>query len=164
MARVIGRLNAIQVNRLGPGMHGDGGGLYLCVNAQGARSWIYRFMLKGRAREMGLGPVHTVGLAEARKRAGEARLLHLDGHDPIEARHQVRQQAAVELAKTITFRSAAGQYITAQQIEWKNRKHAGQWTATLETYVYPVFGELPVGAVDIGLVLRAIEPLCPLRL
>jgi len=79
MVRVIGKLSAMAVKSLGRGMHADGAGLYLCVNAAGARSWIYRYMLNSRAREMGLGPAHTVGLTEARKRAGEWRLKRLDG-------------------------------------------------------------------------------------
>jgi integrase len=159
MARVIGKLTAMQVSRLPAGMHGDGGGLYLHVNGAGARSWIFRFMLDGRARQMGLGPVHTVGLAEARKRAGDARMRRLDGVDPIEARAAGRTLAKIEAAKTITFKACAHNYIDAHRADWRNPKHAAQWDATLTSYVYPVFGALPVGAVDVGLVLKAIEPI-----
>jgi integrase len=42
---------------------------------------------------------------------------------------------------------------------WRNAKHAAQWPSTLATYVYPVFGGLPVAAIDTGLVMKAIEPI-----
>lgn len=158
MAREIERLAAISVNRLGPGLHPDGGGLYLYVTGRPARrSWIFRFMLAGRAREMGLGPAHTVGLAEARARARRARLLLLDGQDPIAARQAERQRAQLEVARTITFQTAARQFIAAHRADWRNAKHALQWEATLQRYAYPVFGELAIAAVDTGLVLRALE-------
>lgn len=67
MARKIGRLSAAAVSKVkAKGMYADGGGLYLQVTESGAKSWIFRFMLNGRAREMGLGPVHAIGLADAR--------------------------------------------------------------------------------------------------
>lgn len=171
MARVIGRLAALQVDRLGAGMHADGGGLYLCVgkatareleqdpDAKGARSWIFRYMRDRRAREMGLGPVHTVGLAEARKRAAAARLLLLDGGDPIEARRGERIAAAAATARAMNFRQCAEAYIAGNRAGWKNAKHAAQWEATLKTYVYPVFGALPVAAIDTPLVVKALSPI-----
>jgi hypothetical protein len=88
-------------------MHHDGGGLYLQVSAGGAKSWIFRFMLDGHAREMGLGPVHAIPLAEARKRAAECRRMRLDGIDPIEARNAQRNEKKLEAAKGMTFDSCA---------------------------------------------------------
>lgn len=159
MARQIGRLTAVQLGRLPAGMHGDGGGLYLRVGASGARSWAYRFMLGGQAREMGLGPLHTVGLAEARKRAAECRLRRLDGADPIAARAAERLRLRAEAAKAISFRECAAAYIAANRAGWRNAKHAAQWDATLAAYAYPAFGGLAVAAVDTGLVLKALEPI-----
>jgi hypothetical protein len=86
MARRTARLSAVKVNSAGKGMHPDGGGLYLHVNDAGAKSWIFRFMLRGKARQMGLGGTHTISLAEARKRANHCRQELLDGVDPIDAR------------------------------------------------------------------------------
>ena len=98
MGRALNRLSAVAVNTgiSRHGMHHDGGGLYLQVSAGGAKSWIFRFMLDGRPREMGLGPLHTIPLAEARKRATECRRLRLDGIDPIEARSAQRGQKKLE--------------------------------------------------------------------
>jgi len=87
MARSINRLTDLKVRReKAPGLYHDGGGLYLQVTASGAKSWVLRYMLRGKAREMGLGSVALVSLADARTRAVEARRLCLDGIDPIDQR------------------------------------------------------------------------------
>jgi hypothetical protein len=93
MARRLNRLTAVEVKGIDhKGMYHDGGGLYLQVSAAGTKSWIYRFTLDGRAREMGLGPLNAISLAEARKRAAECRRMRHDGIDPIEARGAQRDQ------------------------------------------------------------------------
>ncbi len=160
MAREIGRLNALTVARVKkPGMYADGGGLYLQMTASGAKSWVYRFMLNGRARWMGLGPLHTVTLSDARLKATDTRRLRLAGIDPIEARKADQAKTRLEAAKAITFRDAAEAYINAHKAGWRNAKHANQWRATLKTYAYPVFGSFPVRAVDVALVMRVLEPI-----
>jgi integrase len=108
---------------------------------------------------MGLGPTHTISLAEARDKAAECRKLRLRGVDPIAARRAERGNAQLEAARAMTFRQCAEAYIEAHRPSWKNAKHAAQWPSTLETYVYPVFGELPVQAVDVALIMRVLEPI-----
>jgi integrase len=142
-----------------PGMYGDGGGLYLRVTDEGAKNWVFRFMLNGRARWMGLGPLHTVNLAQARKRAGEHRLQRHDGIDPIEARRAERLQARLDAAKVVTFKECAESYIKSHRAAWRNDKHAAQWEATLATYAEPVIGKLSVQAIDTALVLKVLEPI-----
>ena len=155
-----GKLTALGVARLKtPGMYGDGGGLWLQVSGKGGKSWVFRYTLKGKSREMGLGPVSTFSLAEARDKALTCRKLCYDGIDPIETRREQRQDASIEAAKAITFRACAEGYIEAHKAGWRNDKHAAQWTATLETYTHPVFGDLPVQAVDTGLVMKVLEPI-----
>jgi integrase len=160
MARRIGKLAPVAVQKaMKPGMHADGGGLYLQVTASGAKSWIFRFMLNGRAREMGLGALHTFSLADARERARECRKLVADGNDPIEARKAKRAGELLSAATAITFEQCAERYIEAHRPGWRNPKHAAQWPSTLGTYAYPVFGSLPVQGVDVGLVTKALEPI-----
>jgi integrase len=159
MPRFVNRLNSPAVRHAAKGMHADGGGLYLHVNARGAKSWIFRYMKNGRAREMGLGSVHTISLEDARKRATERRRELLDGIDPLQVRETLRHQAKLDAAKVITFEQCAGRYIAANKAAWKNPVHAKQWPSTLQTYVYPVFGSLPVQAVDVGLVMQVLEPI-----
>src|SRR5215472_8620563 len=114
MPRKANRLSAVEVKGIkAKGMYHDGAGLYLQVSAVGAKSWIYRFMLDGRAREMGLGPVNVISLAEARKRAAECRKMRLDGIDPIEARRVQHGQRRLEAARTITLDKCAAAYIEA---------------------------------------------------
>ncbi len=159
MARVINKLSAAKVKNSGPGLHADGANLYLQVSPAGAKSWSFRFMLKGRTREMGLGPLHTVGLAEARAKAVAMRQMLLDGIDPIDVRQEARKKAALEAAGTTTFEVVAQAYIKAHEAGWSNAKHAKQWTATLESYAYPVLGKVAVSSVDLALVTKVLEPI-----
>jgi integrase len=163
MARTIGKLTARKVVKVvkakQPGMYGDGGGLYLRVTPDGAKNWVFRFMLNGRARWMGLGALHTVSLAKARERAGEHRLRRHDGIDPIEARRAERLKARLEAAKAITFKECAENYIKAHRAGWRNDKHAAQWEATLAKYAEPIIGKLSVQAIDTGFVLKVLEPI-----
>jgi integrase len=160
MVRGINRLAALAVTRTKkPGMYPDGGGLYLQVSSTSAKSWIYRFMLDGKARHMGLGPLMAVSLAEARAKATEARKLVKAGIDPIEAKKAETVRANLESAKAISFKVAAEKYIEAHKPGWKSAKHAAQWASTLETYAYPVLGNLPVQGIDVALVMKVLEPM-----
>jgi len=160
MARTIGKLTALAITQAKRrGYYGDGGGLFLQVSATAAKSWVFRFKEDRRLREMGLGPTHTVSLAEARQKALDCRKARLDGRDPIEARRAERMHAKLDAAKAMTFVACAERYIASHKAGWRNPKHAAQWPATLGTYVYPVFGSLPVQAVNVGLVMKAIEPI-----
>ena len=108
---------------------------------------------------MGLGSLNAVSLAQARELAGEHRNHLANGIDPLAKRGAARQQAATEAAKSITFREAAETYMRAQEPGWRNPKHRAQWHSTLETYVYPVFGDVSVADVDVGLVMKVVEPI-----
>ncbi len=164
MARTIGKLTALAVERAKrQGYYGDGGGLFLQVSTGGSKSWVFRYKADGRLREMGLGPTHTVSLAEAREKALGCRKARLDGRDPIDERKASRLAVKLDAAKAITFKDCAERYIAAHKAGWRNDKHAAQWPATLGTYVYPIFGSLPVRAVDVGLVLKAIEPIWAMK-
>jgi integrase len=158
MVRPTGRLTALKVTRAKrPGMYADGGGLYLQVTEGGA-SWIYRYMLNGRAHEMGLGPRALYGLSEARAKALDARKLRHEGVDPIEARRAARAQQRLDAAKAITFMECADAYIKAHCAGWRNGKHAAQWRATLATHAKAI-GLLPVQAIDTSLVMKVLEPI-----
>lgn len=163
MARSVDKLTALAATRQKtPGYHADGGGLYLQVSLTGSKSWIFRYTLAGRAREMGLGSLATFSLAEARYRAREARKLLADCIDPIEARDTAWKTVAESRRaadRVPTFAQAADRYIEAHESSWKNAKHAYQWHQTLESYAKPIIGELPVDVVDTDAVLRVLGPL-----
>lgn len=159
MPRALNKLSQLKVTKTTkPGLYADGGGLYLQITVAGVKSWLFRYMRAGKARGMGLGPVHTISLAEARARALTCRRLLLDGVDPIDSRNADRAAQRVARANEMTFKQCAEKYIEAHRAGWKNAKHADQWTNTLTTYAYPVFDSLPVSAIDTGLVMKVLEP------
>jgi integrase len=142
-----------------PGYHCDGGGLYLQISPAHTRSWIFRYARSGKGREMGLGPLRDVSLAQARAKASECRHMLVDGIDPIDARDAKLARESLSKARAITFSSCAAKYIEANKAAWGNAKHALQWQSTLDTYAGPVIGHLAVQDVDTALVLRVLEPI-----
>jgi integrase len=137
----------------------DGGGLYLRVAATGAKSWVYRFALAGKRRDMGIGSYPLISLAEARQKALEHRKLRHEGIDPLESRRAKRQAQRLSEAKGRTFREVAEEFISRNEPGWRNAKHRQQWRSTLETYVHPIIGALPVSAIDAGLVVQVLDPI-----
>lgn len=159
-ARQIGKLKALTVTKLSaPGYYGDGGGLWLQISASGSKSWIFRYTKNKQTQDMGLGPLHTVSLADARIKAKECRQLLLDGINPLDQKRARRLHDQIAAAKAVTFDQCAEAYIKAHRSGWKNEKHALQWESTLATYASPVIGKLPVSAVDTALVVKALSPL-----
>jgi integrase len=160
VAHELNRLSARKIaTATEPGLYADGGGLYLRVGRGGAKSWCLRYMLNGKPREMGLGGLVKVGLADARKRAAAQRLLLVDKVDPLERREAESSAKKMEAARSMTFDQCAKAYIESHKAGWRNAKHAQQWTNTLEAYVYPAFGSVPVGDVDVAMVMKVLEPL-----
>jgi len=164
MGQEIQRLSALAVTRASkPGLHADGAGLYLRVSRNGSKSWAFRFTLRGKPREMGLGGLTKVTLADARKKAADVRLLLSNGHDPLELRQQeeakrVREEKLVA-ARGVTFDKCAEAYIAAHEPGWRNEKHKQQWRNTIGAYVTPVFGNTPIQDIDLDLVMKVIEPI-----
>jgi integrase len=163
MARRINRLSPADLRTKQPGLHPDGGGLYLQVTAAQdgtlSRSWIFRFAVGGRERKHGLGSLKDVGLAEARDAASKCRLMRREHVDPIERRAADRADRHLAAAKSITFDKAADRYVAAHRAGWRAAKHVMQWRKTLADYAGPVFGKLPVGAIDTSLVMQVLEPI-----
>jgi len=158
MARLIKQLSALDVTRQKePGLHPDGGGLYLRVAGSGNKTWVFRYMLHGKAREMGLGSLNTFSLADARRKAEETRKMLDKGEDPISARKAEKAESLTKQAKQKTFRECAEWYVEHNKAGWRNVKHADQWKTSLKTYVYPVIGDLPVQEIDVTLVLNVLE-------
>jgi integrase len=162
----------VDINKLSPlkvtkerrqGYYNDGGGLYLRIGPNGSKSWVFRFKVtanaRTRTREMGLGSIITYTLAEARERARDCRKLRDDGIDPIDRRRQKKQGERLDAARAMTFQTCAEAYIAAHQAGWGNAKHAAQWPSSLAAYAYPVLGKLPVPAIDVSLIMKAIEPI-----
>lgn len=155
MARQLNRLSARQVATAKPGKYPDGGGLWLQVTPSGAKSWVFRYTRDKREQFMGLGPVHTVSLAEARQKAQDARKALLVGGDPL------AQRRAAQAAKegTPTFCAAYAAYIAEHRAGWKNPKHVDQWTNTLDTYAKPKIGDKRVDEITTEDVMSVLQPI-----
>ncbi len=143
-------LSAQKVKTVGSGRHGDGRGLFLYVKPSGARSWVLRYQVQGRRRDLGLGSFPDVSLAMARDRATEARRTIAEGEDPIAKKQQ---------AKPKTFEDAALELIESKKSGWKNAKHAAQWTSTLEAYAFPKLGRLPMTKIQTADVISTLTPI-----
>jgi len=146
-------LSARQVDTLPPGSHSDGGNLYLRVREAGSRAWVFRYKSAGKAIELGLGPVASRSLAQARELASKMRTAVADGKDPA---CELKQR--FELT-AMTFEDYAAGLIETKRSGWRNAKHAAQWTATLEQYAYPsIGGKLPAD-ITFADVLGILKPI-----
>ena len=150
----------------------DCAGLHLRIEG-GTKSWALRYKLGEKRRDVGLGPYNGkigatdeeanqlpgLSLDEARIEARKLRRMVRDGVDPIEQRRTDAQRQRVELVRAKTFKECAIEFLKTQEGEWanSNAKHVKQWSATLETYAYPIIGDLPIDAVNTDDVLRVLR-------
>jgi integrase len=144
----------------------DGGNLYLQAtigkNGTVRRSWVFRYELDQRRHDLGLGSLDTLNLVEARERARGLRQQILDGLDPFAARRQAKKERLAKLAaeaRAMTFKQCADECIKSHADGWKNAKHAAQWVSTLQTYAYPVLGDLAVDDIATAHVVRVLQPI-----
>ncbi|MEK6724883.1 MAG: integrase arm-type DNA-binding domain-containing protein [Pseudomonadota bacterium] len=158
-------LTPLAVKNAKAGRHADGGGLHLLVKESGARSWVYRFMLNGKSRDVGLGAAGPDGisLSQARDARDALRLKVKAGIDPLDERQRKAAEAlaAAQVAQVagMTFKGVAETYISPNEARRRNHKHRQQWRNTLASYVYPVIGELPVAEIATAHVLKILEPI-----
>lgn len=152
-ARGAHRLTAVFVRQTkAPGRYGDGNGLYLIVDPSGAARWVLRIMYGGRRRDIGLGGIGTVSLAEARDKAHELRKLTKAGEDPIAARRALRDGVP-------TFEECARTVHKNRKATWRNGKHTDQWLKTLELYAFPAIGHMSVNRVTTAEILKLLLPI-----
>ena len=177
MPRKAAGIEPVMVKKLAPGRYGDGGGLFLLVRSPsakhaaagekaGGRFWLFRYLIAGKMREMGLGTADgkgAVSLKDARAKAAALLALVKSGIDPLAKREAdaaaekaVAQQAQV---RAKTFSDTANAYIAAHEKSWRNEKHRWQWRQTLEKLAFPHMGNLPVAEVETAHVMNALEPI-----
>jgi integrase len=158
--RDMAKLTAVQVAKAkGPTVLHDGDGLYLRVTPTGGKSWVFRFQLDGKRRDMGLGSYPGLSLADARIKAAEHRKLCREGIDPINEKQAQRQAHRLAAVKSRTFKQVAGEFIARHEAAWRNPKHRMQWRNTLATYAYPLLADLPVADIDAGLIVQVLDPI-----
>ena len=133
------------------GKYYDQHGMFLHVRPSGAKKWLQRYTFNGRRREIGLGSAKIVSVATARKKAYQNLVLVSDGIDPIENNKQ---------DKTIPkFEEAARTVFEANRPTWRNAKHAAQFITTLETYAFPIIGNISVADISSTHVLQILSPI-----
>jgi integrase len=174
MARAVERLSEIKVRHAKPSgktktgarrtslMLCDGGGLYLqaTLGSEGnvRRSWIFRYKRPGHpTRDMGIGSLNDIGLAEAREMARECRKRVKEGFDPIKDRNERIARNLAASAAVLTFDEAAESYIRQHRATWTNPVHAAQWPSTLKAYASPIIGKLPVSEITTQHVVKLLE-------
>jgi len=152
----MGKLTAAKVRSIAsPGLHGDGGTLYLCVAPGGTKSWIQRLTVDGRRRDIGLGGFPLVSLAEARDKAFDNRKHARGGGDPLAEKRK---------AQVPTFREAALKVFEANKPRWRNEYHIKSWLPILDRHAMPHIGDMPVDRVGREDVLRILTPLWGTRM
>jgi len=135
-----------------PGRYSDGGGLYLEIDASGSKRWVLRIVAGGRRRDIGLGGLRDVSLAEAREKTSALRRIARAGGDPVaEKRNAARTIPSFEVAATLVHREHAP--------SWRNPKHAAQWLNTLRDYAFPIIGERTVDQIDTPDILKVLGPI-----
>jgi hypothetical protein len=146
-------LTSVRVKNISsPGRYADGNGLYLVVDPTGAKRWVLRTVVHGRRRDIGLGGVRLVSLAEAREEAAKLRRVARDGGDPLQEKRRAR-------AVIPTFEDAARRTHKEHKNGWKNKKHASQWINTLQQFAFPTIGKMRVDHIETPDILRALAPI-----
>ena len=139
-----------------PGKHADGNGLYLYVQPSGARSWVQRLVIRGRSRELGLGSIRLVPLAEAREKALANRKLAREGGDPLADKHRLESMP--------TFAEATAAVIEQKRPGWSGPRQAQVWLRSLERYAFPRIGRMSVSEVNSADVLQILTPVWHVRM
>lgn len=147
------RLSALRIKAIKePGRYGDGNGLHLLVRASGSKSWLLRTTIKGQRKDIGLGSLSVVSLAEARDKAIDYRRQIAQGLDPVAEKRKVADPVP-------TFRSAAARVHEEHKASWKNGKHQNQWINTLTTYAFPILGDRPVNEIEGPVIQEVLRPI-----
>ena len=125
--------------------------MYLFVQPSGTRSWIQRLVVRGRRRELGLGSLALVPLAEAREKALVNRKLAREGGDPLAEK---RRAEGIP-----TFAEAASRVLEQKRDGWRGRRHHREWMASLRRYAFPRIGKMPVSEVTSADLLEILTPI-----
>ena len=150
--RMMGKLTVRGVGAAKAGKYGDGSGLYLFVTENGAKRWVFRYKRNGAStsREMGLGSIADVGLAEAREKAANARKAVREGRDPIAERTRT--------SNVPNFGNWRSEVHESRSTGFRNKKHAAQWISTLRTDAAPLLA-MPVDTIGTHDVLGVLQPI-----
>lgn len=149
----IHKLTARKVETAKPGQYGDGAGLWLVVDKNGGKRWIYRFQIDRKASSMGLGAVRDVSLPEARAKAQKARTAVKAGRNPIEDRRAAQREAD----GATTFGQVAVKIIEARAPSWRGAGTEADWRRGIEVHAASL-RDIQVDEIDTEAVLGVLQP------
>jgi len=153
------KLTAIKIKNAAPGLYGDGGGLYLHRTEDGGK-WIYRFTFAGRRRDMGLGALSAVSLAQARKERDRWAAVRAAGRDPISVRAQEKNTAAAEAARCDpTLEDLVALVFDARKATLKDNGASGRWLSPIRVHIFPTLGARPASSLTASDFVRALSPI-----
>lgn len=161
MPRQVRELTALEVRRLGVGLHAVGGvsGLCLQVTERGAKSWILRITILGKRREMGLGPFPEVSLAVARGKAAEIKEEVRQGRDPIAERRAARKSLAEERSREKCLLSVVDEFVPIKAAELAPGKYRDQWRDSIGKYVLPELGSMRIKDITRNDIRDVLQPI-----
>jgi integrase len=136
-----------------------GHGAFLQISEFGTRSWVFRYVVNGKAHHVGLGSCTYVTLAEARQRAFEYRRLLAAGGDPLEQKRAAKRERLLASVPARTFQQVALEYIAQHEREWRSDHSRRQWRASLTRYAFPKIGSMAIADVDVAAVLSVLDPI-----
>ena len=122
------------------GMHSVGEGLFLLVRGN-SRSWVVRKQINGKRLVRSLGTTTELSIAQAKKKA------------------QAFKFTAPPKRSSVLFKDFYHHAIDAIAVnkQWKNEKHAYQWTQTVESYALPFIGDLPLCKITQENILELLQ-------
>lgn len=154
-------LSAIEVKRLGVGVHAVGGvpGLYLQVTGTHGRSWLLRTPVGGRRREIGLGPYPGVSLKEARTSGAELKAQIRQGIDPVRERRELKRKLVAETKKEVLFRDAFELFVPIKLNGLADGTYRKNWRNSVDQYAMPILGGMRVSEIEINDIANVLEPI-----
>ena len=134
-------------------------GLQLLIKKGGYKYWVLRYTYGANRHDLTLGSFPEISVADARRKAQEARYLLNQGINPIADRKAKKAALIAQTSTSITFEKFALEVIESKRIEWTNQKHAAQWEATLREYAFPIIGQKRLDAIDMEDILKILQPI-----
>jgi integrase len=162
MPKRVKNLTAVEVSRIKkPGRHAVGtvAGLLMVVKPSGTRSWVLRTKVGNKRRSIGLGGYPDVTLAMAHEKARNIKEIVESGLDPVEEKRKRRDVLKKEQMQYMTFAEAAQRCHRKKTAEFSNDKHVKDWISSIERYVNPRIGTMPVSDIDLPEILSVLKPI-----
>lgn len=150
------KVTSKNVLTLPKGRYSVGEGLTLLVSSETSRSWVLRYQMHGRRRDFSLGSANSISLTAAKAKALKCKAMIAEGVDPAASRASIRAEK-----NAVAFSEVADEAIAvfAEVRQWKNRKHAEQWSSTVRTYANPFIGQMDIGDITRDDILNVLKPI-----